>query len=99
MAEVPFSEGGPLVFTQSAVLMLQIAYTFKPILGVRKKVLLAHKELLTADGEETATVRRDREERLERAGECLKCQMSVFPGGVFKAHEKCCFTTVNRLCL
>ena len=31
--------------------------------------------------------------------ECLKWQMSLFPGGVFSVHEKYCFATVNPLCL
>ena len=31
--------------------------------------------------------------------ECLKWQMSLFPGGVFSVYEKYCFATVNRLCL
>ena len=31
--------------------------------------------------------------------ECLKWQMSLFPGGVFSIHEKYCFATVNPLCL
>ena len=41
----------------------------------------------------------DLEDMLLGNEECLKWQMSLFPGGVFSVYEKYCFATVNPLCL
>jgi hypothetical protein len=36
---------------------------------------------------------------VEEVEECLKCQMCLFPSGVFSVHEKYCFAAVNGIYL